>query len=171
MPNAEMFGFRPVTEADLPLLLQWLSEPHVRRWWGEPEAEAAEIRGHFDDLFVRPYLVLHDDEPIGYIQSYVVDGPGHPYGDQAAGTVGIDQFIGEPSLVGKGLGPRMIEAFVAGLFEQGVERVIIDPHPDNAPAIRAYEKAGFRVFDQRLTEDGPALMMARDRAQERERDD
>ncbi|MBD9374428.1 GNAT family N-acetyltransferase [Rhizobium sp. ARZ01] len=168
MPSAEMFSFRPVTEADLPLLGDWLAEPHVRRWWGEPEAEMAEIRGHFDNPLVRPYLVLLDGQPIGYIQSYVVDGPEHPNTDQPAGTVGIDQFIGVASLIGKGLGPRMIEAFVAGLFEQGIERVIIDPHPDNTPAIRAYGKAGFRVFDQRQTEDGPTLMMARDRAQERE---
>ncbi|PTM95999.1 GNAT family N-acetyltransferase [Mycoplana dimorpha] len=166
-----MFVFRPVTEADLPLLLRWLAEPHVRRWWGEPEVEAEEIRGHFSDPLVNPYLVLLDGEPIGYIQSYVVDGPEHPYGDQPAGTVGIDQFIGPRSHIGRGLGPQMIEAFVAGLFEQGVERIIIDPHPDNRPAIRAYEKAGFRVFDQRQTEDGPALMMARDRARRRERDD
>ncbi|MFD1329846.1 GNAT family N-acetyltransferase [Mycoplana ramosa] len=171
MPSADVFGFRPVTAADLPLLRRWLAEPHVRRWWGEPEAEVAEICGHFDDPLVQPYLVLLADEPIGYIQSYVVDGPGHPYGDQPAGSVGIDQFIGVPTLVGRGIGPKMIDAFAAGLFEQGVERVIIDPHPDNRAAIRAYEKAGFRVFDQRQTEDGPALMMARDRAQERERDE
>ena len=163
-----MFGFRPVTEADVPLLRRWLGEPHVRRWWGDPEREVVEIRGHFNDPLVDPYLVLLDGEPIGYIQSYVVDGPRHPYADQPIGTVGIDQFIGIPSLIGEGLGPKMIEAFVAGLFEQGVERVIIDPHPDNTQAIRAYEKAGFRAFDQRQTEDGPALMMAWDRAQERE---
>lgn len=166
-----MFSFRPVTEADLPLLQHWLAQPHVQRWWGEPEAEVAEIRGHFDDPLVSPYLVLLDDEPIGYMQSYLVDGPRHPYGDQPTGTAGIDQFIGIHSLTGKGIGPGMIEAFIARLFEQGVERVIIDPHPDNAQAIRAYEKAGFRAFDQRQTEDGPALMMARDRCQKRERDE
>ncbi|WP_343051706.1 GNAT family N-acetyltransferase [Mycoplana rhizolycopersici] len=158
-----MIAFQPVTEADMPLLLRWLGEPHVRRWWGEPETEAAGIRDHFGDPTVEPYLVFLDGRPIGYLQSYLVDGPGHPYGDQPAGTVGIDQFIGEPSLIGKGLGPQMIEAFVTGLFEQGVRRVVIDPHPDNRRAIRAYEKAGFHAFDERRTEDGPALMMARDR--------
>lgn len=30
---------RPVTVADLPLLTRWRHQPHVRRWWGEPEVE------------------------------------------------------------------------------------------------------------------------------------
>ena len=34
MPSAEVFDFRPVSEADLPLLRDWLAVPHVRRWWG-----------------------------------------------------------------------------------------------------------------------------------------
>ena len=40
--------------------------------------------------------------------------------------------------------------------------MVLDPEPDNARAIRAYEKAGFvrdRIVD---TPDGPALLMWRD---------
>jgi aminoglycoside 6'-N-acetyltransferase len=40
--------------------------------------------------------------------------------------------------------------------------VVIDPDPDNAAAIRAYEKAGFRAFDRRTSIYGPALLMVRD---------
>jgi aminoglycoside 6'-N-acetyltransferase len=48
------------------------------------------------------------------------------------------------------------------LLASGVPRLIIDPDPDNARAIRAYEKAGFVAFDRRTTIYGPALLMARD---------
>ena len=41
-------------------------------------------------------------------------------------------------------------------------RVIIDPDPGQSRAIRAYEKAGFKAFDERTSIYGPALMMARD---------
>ena len=41
--------------------------------------------------------------------------------------------------------------FVDMLFEEGVPRVVIDPDPANARAIRAYEKAGFRAFDTRTS--------------------
>ena len=40
-------------------------------------------------------------------------------------------------------------------------RVITDPDPANARAIRAYEKAGFRQRPHVDTPDGPALLMVR----------
>lgn len=152
-----------MTRADLPLLARWLVEPHVAKWWDDSVGEALKsIKGHIDSISVEPFIVELNGKPIGYIQSYdphLEDG--HPYQDQPTGTLGIDQFIGPPELIGKGHGPRMIAAFVELLFEEGAIRVIIDPDPANAQAIRAYEKAGFERFDTRHSEYGPALMMAR----------
>jgi aminoglycoside 6'-N-acetyltransferase len=51
---------------------------------------------------------------------------------------------------------------VAELFEAGAPRVITDPNPRNARAIRAYEKAGFRALDYRRTISGDALLMSND---------
>jgi aminoglycoside 6'-N-acetyltransferase len=156
------YGFRPVTRADLPLLARWLAEPHVAQWWDDPAEGLKSIEGHIDSISVEPFIVELDGKPIGYIQSYdphLEDA--HPYQDQPTGTLGIDQFIGPPELIGKGHGPRLIEAFVEQLFDEGAIRVIIDPDPANAVAIRAYEKAGFERFDTRHSEYGPALMMAR----------
>lgn len=151
-----------MTRADLPLLARWLVEPHVAKWWDDPVKALKSIEEHIDSISVEPFIVELNGKPIGYIQSYdphLEDG--HPYQDQPTGTLGIDQFIGPPDLIGKGHGPRMIEAFVELLFEEGAIRVIIDPDPANAAAIRAYEKAGFERFDTRHSEYGPALMMAR----------
>ena len=156
------YGFRPVTPADLPLLARWLAEPHVAQWWDDAAKALKSIEGHIDSISVEPFIVELDGKPIGYIQSYdphLEDG--HPYQDQPTGTLGIDQFIGVPELIGKGHGPRLIEAFVELLFEEGAIRVIIDPDPANAAAIRAYEKAGFERFDTRHSKYGPALMLAR----------
>ena len=151
-----------MTRADLPLLARWLAEPHVAQWWDDPADALKSIEGHIDSISVEPFIVELNGKPIGYIQSYdphLEDG--HPYQDQPTGTLGIDQFIGPPELIGKGHGPRLIEAFVELLFDEGAIRVIIDPDPANAAAIRAYEKAGFERFDTRHSEYGPALMMAR----------
>lgn len=134
----------------------------MAQWWDNPVDGLKAIEGHLDSISVEPFMVELDGKPIGYIQSYdphLEDG--HPYQDQPTGTLGIDQFIGVPELTGKGHGPRMIEAFVELLFDEGAIRVIIDPDPANTVAIRAYEKAGFERFDVRHSEDGPALMMAR----------
>ncbi len=158
------YDFRAVTEADLPLLAAWLAEPHVAQWWDEgPEASLAEIREAMEDISTEPLIVELDGRPIAYLQSYdphLEDD--HPYQDQPHGTLGLDLSIGPPDLVGIGHGSAMLAQFVELLFEEGTPRVIIDPDPTNTRAIRAYEKAGFRAFDERTSIFGPALMMARD---------
>lgn len=161
------YDFRPVTKADLPVIKAWLAEPHVAEWWDDPETEIAEIKEHIDSISVEPLIIELDGKPIGYLQSYdphMEDD--HPYQDQPFGTLGVDLTIGVPGLVGKGHGSAILAQFVEELFEEGVPRVIIDPHPDNKRAIRAYEKAGFVAFDTRTSEYGPALMMARDADEE-----
>jgi aminoglycoside 6'-N-acetyltransferase len=60
-----------------------------------------------------------------------------------------------------GHGSGFIRSFVDRLLTEGTPRVVTDPDPANARAIRACEKAGFlkdRVVD---TSDGPALLMVR----------
>jgi len=170
MPNSPRYGFRSVTEADLPLLGSWLQEPHVAEWWGDPAESLEEIGQAIDDIATEPLIVELSGKPIGYVQSYdphMEDG--HPYQDQPMGTLGIDVTIGIPELVGKGHGTAIIQQFVEELFEEGAPRVIIDPDPANGRAIRAYEKAGFTAFDERTSIYGPALMMKRDAPEETER--
>lgn len=155
--------FRRVTDADFDLLATWLAAPHVARWWGEPAEGIAEIREAMREPSTRPFVILLDGRPVGYIQSYDIHAEGdHPYRDQPPGTVGIDLSIGEAGLTGRGIGPLVIEAFVERIFADGAPRVVIDPEPSNTQAIRAYGKAGFHEFDRRTTKYGPAVMMARD---------
>ena len=157
------YTFRSVEPDDLPLLAEWLRHPHVAEWWDDPDASLAEIREAMESVETEPLIVELDGRPIAYIQSYdphLEDG--HPYQDQPFGTLGMDISIGPPELVGKGHGSTIVRQFTDMLFEEGAPRVVIDPHPDNLRAIRAYEKAGFRAFDRRTTVFGPAVMMARD---------
>lgn len=163
-PEASLhYDFRPVTEKDLPMIAGWLAEPHVAEWWDDPEKEIAEIREHIDSISVEPLIIELDGRPIGYLQSYdphLEDG--HPYGDQPFGTLGIDVSIGRPELVGRGHGSAIVRQFAEQLLEEGAPRVIIDPDPANARAIRAYEKAGFRAIDRRQSEYGHVVLMAVD---------
>jgi len=164
MKNEPAYDFRAVTEADLPMLGSWLAEPHVAEWWDDgPGAALAEIVEAMDSVETEPLIVELDGRPIAYVQSYdphLEDG--HPYQDQPFGTLGIDISIGPPDLVGIGHGSAIVRQFADMLFEEGAPRVVIDPDPNNLRAIRAYEKAGFRAFDTRLSPYGRALMMARD---------
>lgn len=65
----------------------------------------------------------------------------------------IDLFV-DPALHGRGVGTEAVRRVVRLLVEErGHHRLTIDPAVDNAAAIRAYEKAGFRpVGVMRLAE-------------------
>ena len=162
------YDFRDAAADDLPLLGKWLAEPHIAEWWTDGvEASLAEIRAAIDSIDTEPLIVELDGKPIAYLQSYdphLEDG--HPYQDQPFGTLGVDISIGPAELLGKGHGSAIIRQFADMLFEEGCPRLVIDPHPDNLRAIRAYEKAGFQAFDKRDTPFGPALLMARDAEEE-----
>lgn len=159
------FDFVPVTAADLPLLLRWISQPHVAEWWDcAPTLESVR-----EDFLPEPpdpgdfrYVVRHRGQPIGYIQSYVaVDtGSGWWKGFTDPTVRGIDQFIGEPALVNRGLGTAMVRAFCHRLFsDPTVTAIQLDPDPTNARAIRCYEKAGFQPIGLVETPDGTAYLM------------
>lgn len=157
------YDFRSVEDEDLALLESWLRQPHVSEWWGDPDQGLAEIRQAMDDVGVEPLIVELDGRPVAYLQSYdphLEDD--HPYADQPFGTLGIDISIGDVELVGKGHGTAIVRQFCRQLFLEGAPRIVIDPHPDNARAIRAYEKVGFRPIGPRESIYGPALMMVLD---------
>ena len=164
--------FRPLTADDLPLFHEWLTRPHVAEWWGGAPSLADVEREYGPALAgaepTRCYLALEDDTPIGFIQSYVpaADHSGGWWVDEHdPGVRGIDQFLADADRLGRGLGTAMVRAFVDHLFaDPSVTRIQTDPSPDNARAIRCYEKAGFRAVGEVDTPDGRALLMYRDRA-------
>lgn len=164
-------GFRPLRIDDFPQLVAWINTPHVAEWWDSPttlDALTADYTPSVKGLDgTHPFLVLLDDRPIGFIQSYVAMGSGGGWwtAETDPGVRGIDQFIGEPALIGQGIGTAMVRKFVAQLLaDPAVTRVQVDPHPANRRAIRCYEKAGFRAVGSIVTPDGPALLMHAERS-------
>ena len=60
-------------------------------------------------------------------------------------AISVDVFVGEPDLIGKGHGGRLLRAFLPLAFDRyGLDYCVIGPSKANVAAIRAYEKAGFR---------------------------
>jgi aminoglycoside 6'-N-acetyltransferase len=155
--------FRQMSQQDLPLVRRWLKTPHVAQWWHDPDEQFALVSEDLDHPAMHQFIVAVDDRPFAYLQCYDPGAwPDNGFGAQPHGTRGIDQFIGEPDLIARGHGSALIRAFVEGLLERGTPRIVTDPDPANARAIRAYEKAGFRRDRPVDTPDGPALLMVRD---------
>ncbi len=155
------YTFRPVTDADLPLLRRWRAMPHVIEWWGAADVEDAEET--LADTRVAMWIVAHEGRPFAYAQDYSPhDWPDHPFAHLPAGARGIDQYIGEPEMIDRGHGSAFVRVHCEHLFAAGAPAIGTDPHPDNARAIRAYEKAGFTIASDPLdTPWGRALLMER----------
>jgi aminoglycoside 6'-N-acetyltransferase len=150
-----------MSRGDLALIRRWLSTPEVMRWWGEPAAQYELVMGDLDHPDMDQFIVSLDGRPFGYIQSYALSTWNQGFGEHPAKTRGIDQFIGEPDMIGRGHGSNFIRRFVDELLRDGIPRVVTDPDPRNARAVRAYERAGFQRQRMVDTPDGPALLMVR----------
>jgi aminoglycoside 6'-N-acetyltransferase len=138
----DAYVFRPVTEADLPLLARWRAMPHVAQWWGPPALEAAEDA--LADARIALWIVEFEGRPFAYAQDYRPhDWDPHPFSHLPPGSRGIDQYIGEPDMVGRGHGSAFVRLYCRSLFAAGAPAVGTDPNPANLRAIRAYRKAGF----------------------------
>ncbi|MFE1904873.1 GNAT family N-acetyltransferase [Streptomyces gardneri] len=164
-----MITWRRLGEADFPLLGEWLSQPHVARWWNHetsPEVVARDFgpgaRGEepSEDL-----LVLLDGRPIGLVQRCrLADFPDYEAELTAAevdvpdGAMTIDYLIGDPGLTGRGHGAELIRAVVAATWTDhpGSTTIIVPVHTANRPSWRALERAGLhRVAEVSLEPDNP----------------
>jgi aminoglycoside 6'-N-acetyltransferase len=153
------YTFAALREEDLGLVRRWLLEPHVKRWWDDglktpyPDAELGEYREAMQgkDPTYR-YVASIDGRPAGVFQHYRI-GDDPDYADALAlgeDAVGVDLFIGETDLVGRGHGAPMLRQFlrdVAFPFH-GIGVCVIGPSVKNVAAIRSYEKAGFRALKE-----------------------
>ena len=156
------YAFRPMSVSDLPTVRRWLEAPHVAQWWHDPSEQFELVSGDLADPDMAQFIVSADAREFAYLQCYNLGAWDTGFGPQPEGARGLDQFIGEADMLGCGHGAAFIRAFADRLLASGTPRVVIDPDPANARAIRAYERAGFcreRIVD---TPDGPALLMVRD---------
>jgi aminoglycoside 6'-N-acetyltransferase len=165
----ERIAFQALTEDDVRLVADWLQEEHVALWWREPVEEAVEKRyaGIEGRRPTRQFLIVVDGRPAGMIQTYhVADHPEWQelvqVGDDVAG---VDLLIGEPDLVGRGLGPRVLSQFTREVVfaDSEINAVVATVEEPNRRSWRAFEKAGFRHVRD-VEEDGlPHRLMRHDR--------
>lgn len=156
------YGFPRLTRADYPLMRGWLAQPHVRGWWGEPEAEIALLEEDIDSGPTDMRLVTLQGVAFAYVQDYpALHWPMPQYHDAAAGARAVDTFLGDPAYLGRGHAPRYLRQRTLELLAAGATEVLIDPSPDNERAVRAYRRAGFRDLGQRPCEDGDPVIAMR----------
>jgi len=130
--DPDRISLRPVAE-DHVGDLRWIhARPGVVRFWDEPGDDFP-----WDEPESTRLTIIVDGQIGGMIQYWEEDEPKYRH-------AGIDLFI-DPSLHNKGIGTRAVREVARYLFEaRGHHRLEIDPAVDNHPAIRVYEKVGFK---------------------------
>lgn len=154
-------SIRDLELSDLPLLSAWSQRPHVERWWHEP-ADLDATRAAYLPVILgtdptHMCVVELEGRPIGCIQWARWRDYPQEAGRRAAAEdeVSVDYFIGEPDLIGQGIGTRMIAAALTYVRQQApdVAGALIDPEQGNRASCRALEKNGFRLVDVRQIQD------------------
>jgi aminoglycoside 6'-N-acetyltransferase len=136
---------RSAASEDGPRLMPIRNEPAVASRWGP--LEPGEMEEFLADE--RTLVIEVDGEVIGAIQFDEEDDPMYRH-------AGIDIYL-TASRHDQGFGSEAVGVLARYLInERGHHRLTIDPAADNAAAIRAYEKVGFRrVGVMRAYERGP----------------
>lgn len=141
--NVSLRDFHP--ELDSPLLRTWLERPHIKQWWFTQQAEdfiAKEPDSHA--------MIEVNGVAVGYLCWEFPpkeDLEAASLTDLPEQLMDIDILIGEPELLGQGIGSEALRLLVDRFGERDdVQFAGMATSVDNHRAKRAYEKAGFRVF-------------------------
>lgn len=99
------------------------------------------------ERFVDYYAIVVDGRAAGVIETYLVAD--HPEWDEVVqvgpDAAGVDLFIGELDLVGRGLGAEVLRAFV---------REVVFARPETTAAVATVEEANsrsWRAFERRAS--------------------
>lgn len=145
--------FRNATIEDCKLMRSWIKSNEFARHWyyldKTPRLSTLErkMEKKLKDPKTKAKIVLVDNVPMGFIQSYPVDGCG-AWANKvrvADNMVSIDYFIGDLNYIHKGLGSKMILEYIEQIIKkEGYSVAMISPDPNNIANCKCVEKCGFR---------------------------
>lgn len=164
---ADRVQFRPLRVDDLPLLHQWLNAPHLRRFYQKRPISLPEVETKYAPRTsgagpTWSHLALLDGRPFGYLQTYRNESyPVYAAVIGQADGASIDFFIGDATLLGRGLGPAMLRAYLAELAQlfPDVARVYFLHDRENRAALACSARAGFRQVREVIEDGVPSLLL------------
>ncbi len=148
-------SFRNVTIDDAEMIRNWIkTNEYTRHWYySDKIPRVSTIKKKLEKKFKEPrtiaMIVLVDNFPMGYIQSYPIDGNSNwtKQVKVAENMVSVDYFIGDLNYIHKGLGTKMILEYIDQIVKPEKYSVaMISPDPANTANCHCVEKCGFRYI-------------------------
>lgn len=160
MTDNRLYQIREIRQEEIPLLTDFLYEA-IFRQEGAPKIPRTVIQ----DPMIWAYVDRFGSRPEDFCLVALADGlivgavwsrPGCSYGktDESTPELAISVY---PEYRGRGIGTRLLSAFLDYLAKKGFDRISLSVDKSNY-AVRMYEKAGFR----RLAEREHDYLMIRD---------
>ena len=153
--NEISFRYSHVTEVQLPMVTNWLSEPHVSEWF-HGEGLQNTLKGLDDFVKNRSkdstYWIgsMRGNEPFSLLITSFADPNDQHYQlvpFKGKTVVTLDILIGKRDYLGKGYGTRIILDFLKNKFPQASD-FVIDPEVANVRAVHVYKKVGFKIINE-----------------------
>lgn len=154
--------FCPLTIADFNIMHEWFNQPHVQAFyslhsWRFDEVEKKLMPYLSKTNPVKGFIASLKGTPVAYLQYSPLTHNPWPEQDLPDSVItngaGIDFFIGAPSLIGKGLGSKVIDAFIRQVIWAQYEYCLADPDIHNLQSIKALNKCGFEHHKEISTTD------------------
>ncbi len=137
------YSFRPLTEADLPLMRRWLDTAHVKVWWPAADKQIAVMEKDMNNPAMNMWVVSLINHPFAYLHDHDARAFGMPqYGDLPQGARAMASFVGENEFMGQGHSVGYIDAHIRRLRVK-YPMVAVGPGTTDVQAISNYRKAGF----------------------------
>ncbi len=136
--NADVQLVTPRPE-DAERVAAWIADAN-EGYWVAPQTRLpitpSDVRG-WEKRGHEPHVLVHDDDPVGYGELNVLNGP--------AGRYWLGHILVNPTLRGQGFGRLLVERLLRRAFvERDASRVNLVVFTENAPAIATYHVCGFR---------------------------
>lgn len=157
-----MINFRPVSVDDISQIHSWFNEKHIQSFYSLREWTEKEVLEKLTPVIEgkKPlfgFIAMVNNEPIGYLQYCRVKEfpwPNQDFEFEIANeAAGLDFFIGNPLLIGKGLGYQIINNFLDQIIWPNFQFCIVDPDVGNIASIKLFEKCSFKRHKEIDTKD------------------
>ena len=144
-------AIRAMTRGDLADVVAWRSDEEVVRWWtpGEPTDRSTMEQKYAERIDgmspTRMWVVEVNGRSVGFVQDYRIgDYPDYAVLGPDPDAIGVDYAIGADAWRGRGLGQRMLWAWMRRARTRFPEATTYFAAPDhrNAASLRVLAKAG-----------------------------